>query len=248
MRYGICNEKRCIEIGGNETMKKYIAAFLGLVLVTSLIGIMKIRPIKDCGISSAETIQDVNKLKCYYEPNDTEEKLKYDKKKLENGCEQLYADYDSADHIAIVVPTGKVKLYRIDLVQEVEVLEVKKGAGELKGQKIMLEDAGSGFQLRNKAKIPDCHSVQNIMQENTKYLCFFDDIPLNQENHVEQYVLTNILSFFNLEHTNHTTLLSEERTKYTFGDLADIEFFSSSQEQLDVNNTIKEKIIERYCQ
>lgn len=230
-------------------MKKYIVTFLCFVLATGFIGMAGTRYISDCGIASAETIQDVNNMKCYLSVTNTKEQIEQDKKMLEEESEELFSGYDDADHIAIVIPTGKVKLYEIHVVQEVEVLEIKKGNAELTGKKIMVEDSGAGFQMGEKGKVPNCYSVQNIMQENTKYLCFFDDISLNKENNVEQYLLTGgLLCFFNLEHTNRTKLLPKEKTEYTFGDLVDVEFFCSSQEALDINNAIKEKMVQKYCQ
>lgn len=157
---------------------------------------------------------------------------------------------DASDNIAIVVPTGKVRLPRMDVVQEVEVQEVKKGDANLVGKRIMLEHLGAGFDFNNpKETIPDCGSVQNIMQEDTKYLCFFNNVPINQRFNMEQYHIIGTLMFcyLNLEHTNRTRLLSSSNEKYRFGDLADVEFFCSKQEVLDALNILKERIIERYC-
>lgn len=230
-------------------MKKSIVTFLCLVLVTGITGMVGKRHIYDCGISSAKTIQDINQIECYLTVNDSKEQIEYDEKLLEKECEELYSNYDEVDNIAIVIPTGKVKLYEIEVIQEVEVVEIKKGDAQLTGKKIMLEDSGAGFQLGEKGEIPVCYSVQNIMQEKTKYLCFFDDIVINKENNVQKYHLTGgILCFFNLEYTNRTKVLPKENTRYTFGDLADIEFFCSSQELLDIENTIKDKLIQKYCQ
>ena len=230
-----------------------MAIFLVLVFAAGVIGMIGKRHISDCGIMSAETIQDINELQCSLSVINRKEEVKLYKKMLEEDSEEFMEELDGldeSDNIAIVIPTGKIKLYRNDVIQEVEVLEVKKGDTRLTGKTIMLEDLGAGFQLDEKETIPSCSSVQNIMQENTKYLCFFNNMPLNQKNNLEQYHITGTSLMFaclNLEHTNKTRLLSEQEEEYRFGDLADVEFFCSKQEVLDALNILKERIIEKYC-
>ena len=234
-------------------MKKCMAIFLVLVIVAGVIGMIEKRHISDCGIMSTETIQDINELQCTLSVTDRKAVVKYYKKMLEEDSEEYREKLDildASDNIAIVIPTGKVKLYDSDVIQEVEVQEVKKGDADLVGKRIMLENLGAGFGFDNpKETIPSCCSVQNIMQENTKYLCFFNNMPLNQKFNVQQYHIVGTLMFcyLNLEHTNKTRLLSEQEEEYRFGDLADVEFFCSKQEVLDALNILKERIIEEYC-
>ena len=236
-----------------RTVKKYIAVFLVLVIVAGTIGMIGKRHISDCGIISAETIQDINELQCTLSATNRKAEVKYYKKMLGEDREEFREELDkidASDNIAIVVPTGKVKLHRMDVVQEVEVQEVKKGDANLVGKRIMLEHLGAGFYFSHpKETIPCCGSVQNIMQEDTKYLCFFNNMPLNQKFNVQQYHIVGTLMFcyLNLEHTNKTRLLSEQEEEYRFGDLADVEFFCSKQEVLDALNILKERIIEKYC-
>lgn len=234
-------------------MKKCIAVFLVLVFTAGVIGIIGKQHIYDCGIMSAKTIRDVNEIQCYLEVVDSESQMKRYKKMLEEGSKEFMEELDmleEADNIAVVVPTGKVKLYETEVIQEVEVQEVKKGDTKLIGKTIMIEDLGAGFRLdKKKSTIPNCYSIQNIMQENTKYLCFFNNIPLNQENNIEQFHLaaSGLFDCLDLEHTNKTRLFPAKEEKYKFGDLADVEFFCNSQELLDAKNTLKEKVIEKYC-
>lgn len=229
-------------------MKKYIVVFCCLILATGILGTIGKKHISDCGIASAKTIEDVDKIKCYFTIAETKQQLEQDKKMLEKPKE-LFSGYDHADNIAIVMPTGKVQLHEIQVTQEVKVLEIKKGNKQLVGKKIILEDLGAGFQLEENRKNPSCYSIQNIMQEDTKYLCFFNDIPLNKKNNIEQYHLAGgQFGFFNLDRTNQTKIFPKQEKLYKFGDLADIEFFCSSKEALEIANKIKEKVVRKYCQ
>ena len=229
-------------------MKKCIVVFCCLVLATGILGTIGKKHISDCGIASAKTIEDVDKIKCYFTITETKQQLEQDKKMLERAKELFYG-YDNTDNIAIVMPTGKVQLHEIQVMQEVKVLEIKKGSKQLVGKNIILEDLGAGFQVEEDRKNPSCYSVQNIMQKDMKYLCFFNDIPLNKKNNIEQYHLAGgEFGFFNLEHTNQTKVFPKQEKLYRFGDLADIEFFCSSKEALEIVNKIKEKVVEKYCQ
>lgn len=193
-------------------MKKCVAVFICLVIVSGVIGMIGKQHISDCGIVSAETIRDIKEMQCYLEVIDSESQMERYKTMLKEDSEEFQEQLDTleeAEYIAIVVPTGKVKLYETEVIQEVKVQEVKKGNTDLTGKTIKIEDLGVGFRLdKKKITVPNCYSIQNIMQKNTKYLCFFNGIPLNQKNKIEQYGLISTGEFYclNLEHTNTTKL------------------------------------------
>ena len=195
----------------------------------------------DKGILAISSIEEMNKMKCLMEAGSTKDSINY----FKGYTEEMMERYGEAENIAIVIPTGNVKVYSTGVVQEVTVQKMIKGGVEK--ETIWLEKLGGSFHVNDSDKVLSYAEVVNIMQSENRYLCFFDSIPLNERTGIFQYHLyeSDYFSAINLDATNDRDIINAKQV-YSFGELKNIEFFCTDYEELQYMNKIKSAIIEKY--
>lgn len=229
-------------------MKRWLIVICIVVFITICLGqVCKLR-FNDCGISSIENYEDINKLNCrvdyiFGNNNEDEEFIYYSFTEYE---EDYVNDLDDCDIIIIGESTGKYKIYGHSFYQEVKVNEVIRGNKKEINENDIIDVYNTyGFISENNK--PLYNNIKNIMIKGTPYLIFLHTIKLNEYTGEKAYKdQGGYFCFLRLTDDIDYTIV-EPLENIRFNDLQDLEFFTSSERILKQIQIIKQKIIDKYC-
>ncbi len=159
-------------------------------------------------------------------------------------AEEMYEE-ESA-YILKVKCVGETEFVYKRTFQNAVVEEVYQGEGIIPGQEISLSNAGS-YIFFDTMHINT--GFANAMRVGEEYLVFLDDACYSHEYGFAIYPMSGLYaSVFSLKESNSVPVES----KYTIGlltdyeNVADSEFFATSQEALDMMYELKAKLLEKY--
>ena len=207
----------------------FFIANISLLLIAIILGLVFQGSISDCGISHLSNIKDVE---------DSHIVLNYAWNENDEGGLTLTSfgsDVDlygvaSAEIIAVVAPTGNIIQTEGSIGQEFTVKEIIKGDASL--------SVGNGhIEFMN---------TLNLMNPENDYLIFMDSSPLNAYQNEPAFILKS--EFFGYIKTDHTDTLTLEGNyrDYNFSDLANYEFFSTSESVTKTLNYIRSELLKKF--
>lgn len=150
----------------------------------------------------------------------------------------------SAEIIAVVAPTGNIIQTEGSIGQEFTVKEIIKGDASLSVGNTAYVYQYFGFQE------VDGHiefmNTLNLMNPENDYLIFMDSSPLNAYQNEPAFILKS--EFFGYIKTDHTDTLTLEGNyrDYNFSDLANYEFFSTSESVTKTLNYIRSELLKKF--
>lgn len=160
--------------------------------------------------------------------------------------EDYIQDVDAASIVAIIKPTGNIRIYYYSYCQEVTIERVLQGDANLEGSTIYIYEECK-FAVNNEMNNSLAYyDVKNIMQENHNYLAFFNQLELNSYYVEDAYSFVDpFFSCLDLS-SNNSTPIEEALESLDFKNYKDIEFFTGSEAISQAMIDIKQKIIEKY--
>lgn len=214
-----------------------------LIVITVILGMYGKRTFQDYGLAHCKSIAEWNELDFRFMGIYGDEKAKSFQEE-----KNTFKEYEEAENVLVVVPTGNLDLGACTILEEVKVKQVNKGDKELEAKTIWIELEGEGFLGGKDEQVGVCGSIHNIMQENTRYLLFANESDSrNKEQGIAIYNTACLqYSYFNLDWTNQTTLLEAGKKEHKMSEYTGVEFFTTSKKLLDLLNERKKNIIEKY--
>ena len=221
----------------------FFIANISLLLIAIILGLVFQGSISDCGISHLSNIKDVE---------DSHIVLNYAWNENDEGGLTLTSfgsDVDlygvaSAEIIAVVAPTGNIIQTEGSIGQEFTVKEIIKGDASLSVGNTAYVYQYFGFQE------VDGHiefmNTLNLMNPENDYLIFMDSSQLNAYQNEPAFILKS--EFFGYIKTDHTDTLTLEGNyrDYNFSDLANYEFFSTSESVTKTLNYIRSELLKKF--
>lgn len=212
------------------------------VIVFAVVGSITIKTIAfpASPLSNTMTLEELQKMEIqvgYVETSETWTDEVYDayyNNQIEGSKE--------AGCILIAIPTGNLYFNRGTILQEVLVEQVIRGT--CKYEKIWLQNG-----LRSTLVYEDEHVTlkgmdRSFMQEDCKYLLFCDSLATNKYSDRKVYTETDAMWFgcYNLTR-DCAIVMGENENTYR----SEIEFYTSSEKNMQYYNEAKRALIEMYC-
>ena len=220
----------------------YVSLLMMLIAVV-IYGLIFQSNVTDCGLSKLSDVNDIGMLEVSLE-------YAFD----ESWCQSLQADLNgdgeevknltTADVIAVVSSTGRIKQTDGDIGQEFVVKNIIKGEETVSVGLKAYVYSYFGFQvIDGEIKY---RNTYNLMFPEKDYLIFMDVSPLNEFQEDEAFILKSEYYGYIRIDDAYTRTIDENYMHHSFSDYNDCEFFSTSESVTHVLNEIRKGLLAYY--
>ncbi|GHU43452.1 hypothetical protein FACS1894111_09070 [Clostridia bacterium] len=227
------------------SVKHFILAVVGVVVLTIGIGLFCKSHFRDIGISGIRTLSDVKALDCQVG-------FVIDDEFVEGSLKNFsYENFDQAPIALIVSPTNKLRQYNQMNVQEVTVIKSIKGDVPEQSTIRVIHMGGVvhyDFGENKNNFTPIFADVMNLMQARNEYLIFLTPYDLNEYTGEADYdiVCMGAFNYFNLTTDGNGVVAKGTTGISCLADFEGAEFLTDTKEHYDTLLEMKHKVIERY--
>lgn len=220
-------------------MKKQTAIFTGMIVLLSILAAIVVKStfFQETSINNNMKLGELQSQKLFLDTYAG--KTDWDEESLKEFVEEEFSSVEDAGNVMIATPTNNIFCNRAVIMQEVRVVENKKGT--CKEKTIWLVSEGSTVKRGKDGSLTLMGLDYSLMQTGCNYLVFCKPFESNAYSDKKVYFLDDSFWFPYYNLTRDSLQVMQDKSYHK-----EIEFYAETKEILEAFQELKKKIRKHY--